>query len=214
MPPSPITHHPLPRRCIGLLGGSFNPAHAGHVQLSEEALKRLRLDEIWWLVSPQNPLKSNKGMAEYETRFDAAQKLTQQHQHIHISDIERALRTQYTFDTVRALQHRFPKTRFVWLMGSDNLAQFQRWRDWRKLLLLLPIAVFDRAPFSHHALRSKAAIALKAYRLNTHKVHRLASIQPPAFAYIFMHRNPASSTAIRNLLGKSRKQAHNKNDDT
>ncbi len=185
-------HH---RLRIGLLGGSFNPAHAGHLHISLEAMKRLGLDEVWWLVSPGNPLKPVKDMLPYEKRFASAQKMAHGHCRIVVSDIEKRLGTRYTFDTVRALKRRFPRTAFVWMMGADNLAQLHRWRCWRALLRLLPFAILDRAPFSHTALRSKAALALAPWRVSSAKV--LAGKKPPRWAYILLRRHPASSTAIR-----------------
>ncbi len=121
-----------PRRRVGLLGGSFNPAHAGHRHISLEALKRLDLDEVWWLVAPQNPLKPARGMAPFKTRLGAAAKLADDRR-IKVLDLEAQLGTHYTVDTLAALQRRFPRTRFVWLMGADNLAQIRHWRRWTEI---------------------------------------------------------------------------------
>ena len=129
---------------IGLLGGSFNPAHAGHLYVSETALKRLKLDSIWWLVSPGNPLKDGADMAPLAARFESAKRIAAHEPRIHVSALETALHTIYTIDTVRALRRRFPKAGFVWLMGSDNLKQFSRWRRWQDLARLVPIAVVQR----------------------------------------------------------------------
>ncbi|MBV9833149.1 MAG: nicotinate-nicotinamide nucleotide adenylyltransferase, partial [Alphaproteobacteria bacterium] len=123
-----MRHPPrLTDRRIGLLGGSFNPAHEGHVHISLEALKRLDLDEVWWLVSPQNPLKAANGMASLADRMEGARSVTATHPRLRVTDLERKLGTRYTIDTVRALRRRHPHARFVWLMGADNLRQLPRW---------------------------------------------------------------------------------------
>lgn len=204
------------RRCssrafIGLLGGSFNPAHAGHVHLSLEAIKHLGLDEVWWLVSPQNPLKSSRDMAPLAERVQSAKALIT-HKNIRITALEQQLRTRYTVDTVKALQAKFPHTRFVWLMGADNLAQFHRWKKWREILHLLPLAVFDRAPFSHNVLRQKAAVSVAASRVLQPAGRRLFNAQPPAWVYIYMRKHAASASEIRKSLGKYAHLAHNKGD--
>jgi nicotinate-nucleotide adenylyltransferase len=140
-----------------LLGGSFNPAHGGHLHISLMALQRLDLDEVWWLVSPQNPLKPIKGMAPFAKRVASAAALARGHGRISVSAIEAALGTTYTADTIRVLQRRFPHTRFVWLMGGDNLAQLPRWRQWEEIVESVPIAVFDRPETALMALAGKAA---------------------------------------------------------
>ena len=129
---------------IGLLGGSFNPAHAGHLYVSETALKRLKLDSVWWLVSPGNPLKEDAAMAPLAMRAQSARDVAAHEPRIHVSAMERALHTIYTIDTVKALRRRFPRVHFVWLMGSDNLQQFSRWRRWQDLARQVPIAVVQR----------------------------------------------------------------------
>jgi nicotinate-nucleotide adenylyltransferase len=129
---------------IGLLGGSFNPAHAGHLYVSETALKRLKLDSVWWLVSPGNPLKDDAAMAPLASRLQSARRIAAHESRIHVSALETALHTIYTIDTVTALRRRFPRVDFVWLMGSDNLEQFSRWRRWQELARLVPIVVVQR----------------------------------------------------------------------
>jgi nicotinate-nucleotide adenylyltransferase len=181
---------------IGLLGGSFNPAHEGHLHVSMEAMKRLKLDAVWWLVSPQNPLKPVKGMAPYDRRFASALEMTKGKRNIIVSDFEQQAGFYYTYTTLRALDAMFPRIRFVWLMGADNLAGFHRWQHWREILQLTPIAVFDRSPFSHTALHSRAALAMKQTRMREGDIGALAD-HPGHWAYILMRRHPASSTEIR-----------------
>src|SRR5688572_22156185 len=143
-------------RRIGLLGGSFNPAHDGHRDISLAALAYLGLDEVWWMVSPQNPLKPVKGMASFAERMAAAKAIAD-HPRIRVTDIEARLGTQFTADTLRKLVTRFPSCRFVWLMGADNLAQISSWRDWTRIFHLTPIAVFDRPTYTMKALTALAA---------------------------------------------------------
>jgi nicotinate-nucleotide adenylyltransferase len=181
---------------IGLLGGSFNPAHAGHLYISQEALKRLQLDEVWWLVTPQNPLKPQRDMAPYAERFAKALEVTRGTQHISVSDFEEREGLHYTYATLRALIRRYPKVQFVWIMGADNLASFHRWQRWRSIARMVPIAVFDRAPFSHQALHAKAALALTRWRLPQKDIASLAT-RAGRWAYILIRRHPASSTALR-----------------
>jgi len=140
-PPGPIA----PGMRVGLLGGSFNPAHEGHLHVSEVALKRLGLDFVWWLVTPQNPLKPVAGMTPLQDRVRDARKLVR-HPRIVVLDIEHDFRTHYSFDTLRALQKRFAQVQFVWLMGSDNLNIFRRWHRWAEFAQRVPIAVIQRPP--------------------------------------------------------------------
>ena len=140
-PPGPVADG----LTIGLLGGSFNPAHAGHLYVSETALRRLKLDYVWWLVSPGNPLKADGRHGGRSQRgWTARARWPRHHPRLIVTDMERALGTRYTMDTVAALQRRFPQVRFVWLMGSDNLAQFSRWRHWQQMRARIPIAVVQR----------------------------------------------------------------------
>jgi nicotinate-nucleotide adenylyltransferase len=179
-------------RRIGLLGGSFNPPHAGHLHISLLALKCLKLDQVWWLVSPGNPLKNLNDLAPIEQRVDACHHLVQ-HPRIKISTIESRLGTRYTVDTVKQLKHRFPQIEFVWIMGADNLAGLHRWKRWQELIHIIPFAIFDRSPFSHHALRSKAAIRTRIFRKQ-----QLHGNVLPQWQYLQLQRHAASSTEIRN----------------
>jgi nicotinate-nucleotide adenylyltransferase len=185
------------RRRIGLLGGSFNPAHGGHLHISLLALQRLDLDEVWWLVSPQNPLKPAQGMAPFAKRLAAAETLAKGHPRIKISAIEDGLGTIFTADTIAALQRRFPQTRFVWLMGGDNLTQLPRWRRWTEIVEAVPIAVFDRPRTALTALAGKAAQRYARARLPADAARRLAEIEPPAWTFFHARLDPRSATEIR-----------------
>lgn len=193
---------------IGLLGGSFNPAHAGHRHISLEALKRLGLDEIWWLVSPANPLKDPATLADYNERLAGAKQVAA-HPRIRVLDTERTLGTRYTIDTLTALQRQHPQAHFVWLMGADNLPRFHHWKRWREIAGRVPIAVFDREPYQHHALTSRFAAFFAVSRLPEHAQRTLANALPPAWGYLFIRPHPASATEIRKTLGKEQRMLHN-----
>jgi ribosome silencing factor RsfS/YbeB/iojap/nicotinate (nicotinamide) nucleotide adenylyltransferase len=174
------------------------------------ALQRLGLDEVWWLVSPQNPLKPIKGMAPFAKRLAGAAMLARGNKRIRVSAIEAALGTTYTADAVRALRRRFPHTRFVWLMGGDNLAQLPRWHRWEEIAENVPIAVFDRPETALPALAGKAAQRYAAARLPANAMRGLAGMKPPAWAFIHAKLDPSSATAIRakraSRLGKPTKK--------
>jgi nicotinate-nucleotide adenylyltransferase len=187
--PGPVS----PGLRIGLLGGSFNPAHEGHLYVSEVARKRLRLDFVWWLVSPQNPLKLRKDTAPLAARLASARSLSG-NPHIVITDIEQAIGTNYTIDTLTALKLRFPQVRFVWLMGSDNLKTFHRWRRWPDILRSVPVAVVARPGSAISAIHS---VPLMRFAYARTGAASLASARPPAIAFIDGPRNWQSSTAIR-----------------
>ncbi|MBM3565712.1 MAG: nicotinate-nucleotide adenylyltransferase [Alphaproteobacteria bacterium] len=196
----------LPRgRRIGLLGGSFNPAHQGHLHISRAALKRLRLDEVWWLVSPQNPLKSARGMGPLAKRAADARRIAR-HPRIRVSTVESELGTVYTADTLRRLTRRFPEIRFVWLMGADNLAQIHRWRDWADVFAAMPVAVFARPTYSLRALASVAARQFARVRVPEAAAGALADRRPPSWAFLHIPLSFASATAIRAGLGRGRPQ--------
>lgn len=192
------------KRCIGLLGGSFNPAHDGHRDISLAALTYLDLDEVWWVVSPQNPLKPVKGMASFAERMASA-RAKADHPRIRITDIETRLGTQFTADTLRKLVTRFPSYRFVWLMGADNLAQISSWRDWTRIFHLVPIAVFDRPTYTSKALTALAARRFRRSRRREAALKTLAKQHPPAWAFVHHRLNPISATAIR--AERARKRA-------
>ena len=181
---------------MGLLGGSFNPAHEGHLHISRLALDRLGLDALWWLVSPQNPLKPAHGMAALEARLAGARVLARDRR-IVVSDIERRLGTRYTADTLRALKARHPRTAFVWIMGADNLAQMPSWKDWTAIFAAAPIAVCDRPSYSYGALSHGAARRFARHRIDARHARRLAGLAPPAWVFIRGPLNAASATRIR-----------------
>ncbi len=189
--PAPIAR---PGMRIGLLGGSFNPPHEGHLHISVLALKKLGLHRIWWLVSPQNPLKTKAPpLAE---RLAAARAMAR-HPRISASAMEAGLGTIYTTDTLRALKSRYRNVDFIWLMGADNLLQIHRWRNWEQIFTLMPVAVFDRAGSSLSPLHSRASIRFAASRINEADAKGLAGMQPPAWVFLHMRRAPQSSTALR-----------------
>ena len=181
---------------IGLMGGSFNPAHKGHLHISLEALKRLGLNHVWWLVAPQNPLKSKSDMAGYEERLASAAAFAR-HPRIHALDLERRLGTRYTIDTLKALRRHYPASHFVWLMGADNLVTFTEWKDWQAIMQLIPVAVFDRPGYALQGLTGKVAVRYQEWRYLSGQFQTLAGAHPPAWAFIFCNRHFQSSTALR-----------------
>ena len=187
---------PAGGRKIGLFGGSFNPPHDGHLHVSLQALNRLGLDEIWWLVSPQNPLKPSRGMAPFEERLAAARRLAR-HPSIRVSDCEQRIHSQYSADTIQHLRRRHPRHRFVWIMGADNLAEFERWRRWQDIFQALPIAIFDRRTYAQSASASKPLKRFARHRLPERAARRLASEQPPVWTYFHGRLHAASASAIR-----------------
>jgi len=177
---------------IGLLGGSFNPAHDGHVHISVEAKKRLGLSQVWWLVSPQNPLKPVKGMASLPQRLKDARDAAHE-PFIVVTDLEQRLGVTRTARTLQILTQRYPQVDFVWLMGADNLAQMPQWWRWTEIFHSSRVAVFDRSPYSYRALAG--AVAQRFSR--TTKPQRLWFRDVPAWTYIAIRRHPASATALR-----------------
>ncbi|MFC2951385.1 L-histidine N(alpha)-methyltransferase [Marinicaulis aureus] len=190
------------RRRIGLLGGSFNPPHQGHREISLAALERMGLDAVWWLVTPGNPLKDPKIYAAYEDRLRLA-RVVANHPDIVVSDFERRRGLQYTAETLDALQAINPNAAFVWLMGADGLANFHRWKDWRHIAETVPIAVFNRPGHSNDALVSEAAKELGVFRIDPEDAMSLSETDPPVWVFFADTENPLSSTAIR-----SRKISH------
>ena len=180
----------------GILGGSFNPAHGGHRRVSLFALAALGLDEMWWLVSPGNPLKPKAGMAPLAARAASARRQARRAP-IRVSAIERELGTRFTIDSLRKLQRRWPKRRFIWLMGSDNLAQFVRWKNWRGIARLMPIAVIARPGYDSAALASPAMAWLRRFRRSAASLNDRARWSTPALVYLRFDPDSRSATAIR-----------------
>lgn len=183
-------------RHIGLLGGSFNPPHEGHLFISHLALKKLGLDEIWWLVSPQNPLKSEQGMAKFSDRFAMCEDMLANESSITPSVFESENGLQYSIDTVDAIQKAYPDDRFVWLMGADNLCRFHLWHRWREMFQSIPIAVFERDNLRYEALSSVASKAFLSQRWRGDSLDCLQQ-KTPVWCFIDDEQHPASSTAIR-----------------
>lgn len=182
---------------IGLLGGSFNPAHDGHRHISVEAMRRLGLDAVWWLVSPQNPLKEVGGMAPLADRLASATAKAR-HPRIHATDIERKLETRFAVDTVAALQRRYPQHRFIWIMGADNLVQFHRWKAWRTLAKRVPIAVVSRPHYIGRSYLAPAMAWLRRFRRRSGTAAQWTEWRLPAIVVIPIRLDPRSATAIRN----------------
>ncbi len=180
----------------GLLGGSFNPAHGGHRRISLFAREALGLDELWWLVSPGNPLKPRADMAPLAARFASARRQARRAP-IRVTAIERELGTRYTIDALRKLARRYPKRRFVWLMGSDNLAQFGRWKDWRGIARIAAIAVIARPGYDAAALASPAMAWLRPFRRSAASIRNRAGWSAPALVYLRFDPDRRSATAIR-----------------
>lgn len=181
---------------IGLFGGSFNPAHGGHRRISLLALDALGLDAIWWLVSPGNPLKPGSDMAPLAKRLASAVRLARRARIVPTA-IERELGTRYTIDTLRALRRRYPRHRFIWLMGSDNLAQLHRWRDWRAIARTMPIAVIARPGYDHVVIASPAMAWLGRYRRSAASLNNRAGWSAPALITLRFDPDPRSATAVR-----------------
>ena len=180
----------------GLLGGSFNPAHRGHRRISIHAAEALGLDEIWWLVSPGNPLKERAGMAPLDARFRSARRAARRLP-IKVTAIEQRLGTPYTAETLRALLERYPRRRFVWLMGADNLAQFHRWRDWRKIASMVPIAVIARPGYDALAHRARSMGWLRRFVRPARQSRHWTTWRPPALVLLTLPPDPTSATGLR-----------------
>jgi nicotinate-nucleotide adenylyltransferase len=183
---------------IGVFGGTFDPPHAAHLGASLLAMKRLKLDRLWWLVTPGNPLKDTSRLQPLERRIAAARKLAA-HPRIDVTGLEAIINTRYTYDTLALLVRRCPGVRFVWVMGADNLRSFYRWQHWRDIADLMPMAVVDRMGSSLYATGGRAAQALARYRLPERLATTLADREPPAWVYLHGLKSPLSSTALRAL---------------
>ena len=180
---------------VGLLGGSFDPPHAGHLHLSREALRRFRLDAVVWLVSPGNPLKT-RAPAPLAVRLAAARGMIA-HPRIVVSDVEERIGTRYTVETLSCLRARHPKVRFVWLMGADNLVGFHRWENWRQIAAMVPLGILARPGQRLAARTSRAARILAGHRLSAAQAPALAHSAPPAWCFVNMPMVDLSSTVLR-----------------
>ncbi|MEW9921154.1 nicotinate-nucleotide adenylyltransferase [Marimonas sp. MJW-29] len=184
-----------PGQVIGLLGGSFDPAHAGHAHITREALKRFGLDRVWWLVSPGNPLKA-RGPAPLQTRMARAREVMR-HPRVEVTDIEARLGTRYTAETLARMRALYPGVRFVWLMGADNMAQLHLWQDWRQIIEGVPVGVLARPGQRISARMSRAAAIYASYRIPGRFSHLLAGAEAPAWCFVNVPMVDVSSTAIR-----------------
>lgn len=188
------------------MGGSFNPPHAGHLRVAETAQRRLRLDAVWWLVTPGNPLKSHDELPPIDVRVAACRRLVGRRR-IVVSGLEAALGTSYSAATIAYLRLRRPDLRFVWIIGADNLAALHRWRDWRGIARALPIAVVDRPGWRLRAAASPAARWLSARRLPEERAASLPGMRPPAWTLLSTRLSPLSSTVLRQSSGLPRQRA-------
>src|SRR6202048_38785 len=185
---------------IGLLGGSFNPPHVAHRDISLFAIKRLKLDRVWWLVTPGNPLKDAGGVHDLGPRAGGARQIADDPR-IDVSCLESVIGTRYTVDTITYLRRRVSGLRLVWIMGADNLAQFHRWQNWQRIASEVPIAGIDRPPQSFRALAAPAAQALARYRLPENQAATLSDRRAPAWIFLTGLKLNLSSTGLRNPDG-------------
>jgi nicotinate-nucleotide adenylyltransferase len=185
---------------VGLFGGSFNPPHAGHVLVAEIALRRLALDQLWWMVTPGNPLKSTRELAPLEERIARSEAITR-NPRIKVTAFEAAHHVRYTADTLALVRARNPGVDFVWIMGADSLRDFHRWERWRDIMMTFPIAVIDRPGATLSFLSSVVARSFDYARVDEMNAPRLARMKAPAWTFIHGPRSTLSSTAIRNGRG-------------
>jgi len=181
---------------IGLYGGSFNPPHQGHKHLVETALKRFQLDQIWWLVTPGNPLKDKKLLLPLEERIEQSRALLS-HPRIHVTGFEASLRTTISAATVAAIRQHYPAVHFVWLMGADNLGSFHLWQQWRRLASMVALGIIDRPGATMAALASPAAHALARFRLDEAHAARIAQMRPPVWCFLHAPRLDIASSRLR-----------------
>ena len=183
---------------IGLFGGSFNPAHQGHVQVALYAMKRLQLDWVWWLVSPQNPLKDPNETGEYDERLQFTKQIAK-HPRFVVTDIEQQVNSHNTAETLLALGHTMKRANFIWIMGADSFANLHKWHNWTDIAEALPLAFLARPGYSVRALSGRAALRYATRRVKTDQAAKLVTHKSPAWVFLPMPLRPESSTAIRNL---------------
>lgn len=181
---------------IGLLGGSFNPPHEGHYKISLQALKQCQLDQIWWLITPQNPFKTSEDTLPFMERVRLSNALIK-HPKIKVKQFEKKWNVTRTLPTLLRLYKQYPMNQFVWIMGGDNLATCHKWLHWKRIFLTIPIIVFDRGNYSYKAVKSKAATNFISQRLSLNHISTLSSMQAPAWAMLHQRKIPVSSTQIR-----------------
>lgn len=181
---------------VGLFGGSFNPPHQGHVLVAETVLRKLRLDQLWWIVTPGNPLKENDNLADLSQRIQWSQDIVTDPR-VKITAFEAARNLRYTAETLRYVKSRNRSVKFVWVMGADNLAGFHHWQDWQQIAMTVPIAIVDRPGSTLSYLSSIMAKTFDHARVDENDAAALARMRPPAWTFIHGPRSPLSSTAIR-----------------
>ena len=198
----PRLFHDRRRRRVGLVGGSFNPAHAGHLHMALLARQRLQLDDIWFLVSPQNPLKPTTGMAPLASRIQSARKIAIGYNFIKVMSPETNFRSVHTFKTLKLIKQMAPNMQFMWIMGADNLGQFFAWEQWQRIKYAMPIAVIDRPSYSYTAI--SAGRKLGSRRMSSEQLAKRGKNQNPKlpiWCFIAGRRHHASATALRALQG-------------
>ncbi len=189
-----------PRKKIGLLGGSFNPAHDGHLYISQKAIELLQLDEVWWVLSPHNPLKDQRTIWPYEERVKSIDSLIHDQPHIHLCEIESNINSQYTVDTLAHLKQAHPQHHFIWLMGEDNLYSFHRWHRWEEIAQSMPIAVMARkVEMEANYQKGLLSPEFATTRINEKEATALHQATTPAWVFLPIEHHPLSSTKIRSL---------------
>ena len=191
-----VMPHVEPGMTVGLFGGSFNPPHAGHALVAEIAMRRLRLDQLWWIVTPGNPLKSGRELKPLSERIAQSERLTQDPR-IKVTAFETGFNVRYTADTVALVLAHNPGVRFIWIMGADNLRDFHRWQRWRQIVTMMPIAVIDRPGATLAYLSSTMALSYPHARVDEDDAALLARYRPPVWTFIHGPRSSLSSSAIR-----------------
>ena len=189
---------------IGLLGGSFNPPHEGHLHVARQAIAHLNLDEVWWLVSPQNPLKSTKETAPFAQRLQACIALTRHDPQIKVTNLEQVMGFGYSYQTIDFILKAVPQSQFIWLMGADNLNHFHKWRRWNHILSCIPLAILDRGGYSIKRLGGILTIRYKQHRRAPRWFAKQALIKSPSWSFIPIPKNSTSSTALRRTHASSR----------
>lgn len=201
-PPEPLQREHLrtplafPGMTIGLLGGTFDPPHGGHMHISVTAIKRLGINRLWWLVTPGNPLKTRSDVAAFGERFAQARAQTRDPR-IKVTGFEASLGSAYTAETIAYLRRRYPQTRFIWVMGADNLVNFHRWERWRDILQSVPVAVIDRPGYRFAALSGRAAQAYARAYVDESDAGGIGRFTPPAWTFLTARLSPLSSTELR-----------------